>query len=512
MSQKSNNDYWKKREEEEKKWQAAIAAGLITYNKHLAWMYQNARDEINRQIKADLASVGGKLVKASDMQEYETLAKKAVAKANELRKSGHHVTRKDFSDDVNQRLKIYNATMRINRNEMLKSKIGAHLVSLGIDQEDSLSSKLWNDYIKEKKRQAGILGITAKSNLWTSKEVQLQIYKQTQNARFSDRIWANIDELKSRLDGLISTAIIRGDNPREMATCLIDLVNDAIQNKTYAAERLARTEVARVQFEAQKKSFVDNNYKYVQWFAEAQACKICREIADKDNNWGSGIYKVRDVPDIPVHPNCMCSIGAYWLDEDKNNLVNETSKIKKTSEHNIFTVNRQLVNSKKYHDKFDQLNYPKPVKEGAYQVAMKILSERNNTPYESVAVIDNRTGKLIVENNTTHTKYKSGFTHEQKKIFDKYPHKMVMLHNHPQSSRPSITDLVTATLPKIDSAIIVGHDGSLYKYWIDKGLDVQDDFNRCYNRFRHEGYEKSLAYSKAMDEFIKEEGVHLEKV
>lgn len=315
-----SNDYWKKREAAEKEWQKQAEKNMQAYNQHIAQMYQNAIDEINRQIKSDLGFADNKLITAKDMQEYETLAKEAVKKANALRAEGHYVTRKDFSKDVNDRLKVYNATMRINRNEMLKSKVGARLVELGIEQETDLTKKLWNDYTKEKERQAGILGITAKSNLWTSKEVQGQIYKQIANANFSKRIWADIDGLKGTLDGLVSTAIIRGDNPKSMAKWLTGMVSAAVGNQRYVAERLARTETARVQFEAQQKSILDAGYKYVKWMAEGSACKLCREIAYKDNGYDEdGVYKAKDVPDIPVHPNCMCSISAYWVDDDKKN-------------------------------------------------------------------------------------------------------------------------------------------------------------------------------------------------
>ena len=313
-----SNDYWKKREAAEKEWQKQAEKNMQAYNQHIVQMYQNAIDEINRQIKSDLGFADNKLITAKDMQEYETLAKEAVKKANALRAKGHYVTRKDFSKDVNDRLKVYNATMRINRNEILKSKIGARLVELGVEQETDLTKKLWNDYIKEKERQAGILGITTKSDLWTSKEVQGQIYKQIANANFSKRIWADIDGLKGTLDGLVSTAIIRGDNPKSMAKWLTGMVSAAVGNQRYVAERLARTETARVQFEAQQKSILDAGYKYVKWMAEGNACKLCREIAYKDNGYDEdGIYKAKDVPDIPVHPNCMCSISAYWVDNDK---------------------------------------------------------------------------------------------------------------------------------------------------------------------------------------------------
>lgn len=315
-----SSDYWKKREIAEKKWQKQAEKNIQAYNQHIAQMYQNTIDEINRQIKSDLGFADNKLITAKDMQEYETLAKEAVKKANALRAEGHYVTRKDFSKDVNDRLKVYNATMRINRNEILKSKIGARLVELGVEQETDLTKKLWNDYIKEKERQAGILGITTKSDLWTSKEVQGQIYKQIANANFSKRIWADIDGLKGTLDGLVSTAIIRGDNPKSMAKWLTGMVSATVGNQRYAAERLARTETARVQFEAQQKSIIDAGYKYVKWMAEGSACKLCREIAYKDNGYDEdGVYKAKDVPDIPVHPNCMCSISAYWVDDDKKN-------------------------------------------------------------------------------------------------------------------------------------------------------------------------------------------------
>lgn len=328
-----NNDYWKKRELAEKTWQKANEKNLRAYNRKIAQMYQNATDSINRQIKADLAITNGKLVTAKGMQEYETLAKQAVEKANALRAAGHHVTRKDFSKDVNDRLKIYNATMRINRNEMLKSKIGAHLVNLGVEQESSLSSELWDDYTKEKERQAGILGITAKSNLWTSKEVVGQVYKQVAGANFSKRIWADIDGLKGQLDGLLSTALIRGESPEKMAKWLTGMVSATVGNQKYVAERLARTETARVQFTAQKTSILDNGYKYVKWIAEGSACKLCREIAYKDNGYDEdGVYKAKDVPDIPVHPNCMCSISAHWVENDKIKVDNKIDDISSMSD------------------------------------------------------------------------------------------------------------------------------------------------------------------------------------
>lgn len=48
-----------------------------------------------------------------------------------------------------------------------------------------------------------------------------------------------------------------------MARYIVTKVSDRFSNARYAAERLARTETARVQFVAQKKSVIDNGYKYM---------------------------------------------------------------------------------------------------------------------------------------------------------------------------------------------------------------------------------------------------------
>ena len=49
-----------------------------------------------------------------------------------------------------------------------------------------------------------------------------------------------------------------------------------------------------------------NGYDFCKWYKEPSACHDCTLIGNQDNGWGKGIYKVKDVPTIPVHPNCEC--------------------------------------------------------------------------------------------------------------------------------------------------------------------------------------------------------------
>lgn len=323
MTVQSNNDYWKKRAEIEHKWQLDQLAQDERFNHVLDRSYQVAIDNINKEILANIDKIGGasKLVTAKEMAEYERLAKQTVEHAESLRKQGHKVTYDDFAPEVNERLKVYNATMRINRLEMIKSKIGTHVLDLGMDIQTKTNDKLYNDYLKEMKRQAGILGISAKNaSFWSSTKTIDQVTAQTLTANFNKHLWPNMDVMKADLDGILSTGIIRGDNPREMARWLEKHVSDSVKNKRYVAERLARTESARVQAQAQLRSFKENDYKYCMWNAEPKACEQCSNIASSSSNKSlpNGVYKVSDVPSIPVHPNCRCSLSAYWVDDEIN--------------------------------------------------------------------------------------------------------------------------------------------------------------------------------------------------
>lgn len=216
-------------------------------------------------------------------------------------------------------MKVYNATMRLNRLEYLKSQVGLTMVDLGMNVSNDMRDKIQDDYMDEVKRQSGILGEDlTKTSLWTSKEVATVVMAQTGSANFSQRVWADTDALKAELDAVISTGIIRGDNPREMAKLLKEHVRTVVTNHRYVTERLARTESARVQFVAQKNSLIEMDYRFCQWHAEPSACKICSDIYRHDTKWGRGVYEVDNVPTVPAHPNCRCGISAYWVDDADN--------------------------------------------------------------------------------------------------------------------------------------------------------------------------------------------------
>lgn len=310
------------------------------FNTKLRGYYDETIANINQEIDANYESlakrgISREAVSQIDVEAYQSEAAKIVKAASAMRKAGHKVTYSDFSDEVNTRMRVYNATMRINRLEYLKSQIGLEIVRSGMNIDNALREKLTDDYISEVKRQAGILGVSAQPSMWADKRVAKVVMAQTDSATFSKRIWANQDALKARLDEVISTGIIQGQSPHKMAQRLKVQVRDTVTNHRYVTERLARTESARVQYKAQIESIRKNGYKYVQWFAEPKACAECSRISRQDNGYGPGIYKISKVPRIPedTHPNCRCSISGTWV-EGKQNLSSST-KMTHRSTHQL---------------------------------------------------------------------------------------------------------------------------------------------------------------------------------
>lgn len=320
---KSNNAYWRERE-----WQLKQFKNDDKFNQKLKHYYDQLIASINKEIDREIVSLASRnntstynaraSVTSADIAAYELEAQELVRQAELMRAAGHHVTYADFSDEVNERMRIYNATMRINRLELLKSQIGLQMIDCGIQVNQAIVDKVSKDYTDELKRQAGILKVTTKSDqLWASSDVAKQIMVQFNGATFSQRIWANQDALKATLDAVISVGVIQGKNPRQMARLLKNQVRSTINNHRYVTERIARTESARVQHAAQVKSLTDNGYHWCKWFTEPGACRVCREIAGNDRyGEGLGVYPVKEAPEVPVHPNCRCSISAFYKGED----------------------------------------------------------------------------------------------------------------------------------------------------------------------------------------------------
>lgn len=329
-------EYWRKREDEQTR---LYQKDEKQVEREIEEIYQNTLDNVEKEIYefyAKYASKEGitineakKRVSKVDIAEYEKKAEKYVKMASQDRSKGTdanaHIY---FSDKANEEMALYNLTMKVNRLEMLKSKIGLELAKGNAEAEAKMQKQLEKRSLEEMKRQAGILGESINNQL---KKANAIVKGSFHNATFSDRIWANMDMLKAKIDTLLQQGMIQGKGARQLAVNIRKEFNVT----TFQAERLMRTELARIQIETQKESYMRNGFEEYEFIANSGCCDTCQALNGK-------IFKVKKMMPgenaAPIHPNCRCSTAPYedseeyeaWLDFlDKGGTTEEWKALKK---------------------------------------------------------------------------------------------------------------------------------------------------------------------------------------
>ena len=315
----NSKEYWRKREEEAlTKYKKSEAE----YDKEIERIYKDMLDSCQREINAFYGKYADKegislaeakkRVKTADIKEFERKAAKYVRDASLDRKANGGKTNKKgyyFSPKAEEEMRLYNTMMKINRLEMLKANIGVELIK-GHDELDKFMSGILQGRTEEElKRQAGILGKTIRNNAQLAHTIPNASFH---NATFSDRIWQYQELMREDLSKILSSGLIQGKNPRAIAKDLRKYWYGA-DPKTkggavYCMERLMRTEMARVQTEAQKQSFEKNGFTEYEFIANSDCCGICKALDGKH-------FKVSKMMPgenaAPLHPHCRCSVAAY---------------------------------------------------------------------------------------------------------------------------------------------------------------------------------------------------------
>lgn len=302
----TSREYWNKREEEALK---HYTKNEQEYQKRLNEIYQSTLDNCQKEIDSFFGKYAAK--EGITIAEAKKRVSQLDIKAYE-RKAEKYVKDKDFSAKANEEMRLYNLTMKVNRLEMLKANIGLELIA-GHDELDKyMSGILKGRTMEELQRQAGILGKTVSN---AAQKANALVNASFRNANFSDRIWMYQDELKNDIGKLLTSGLIQGKNPRTLAKDLKARFGVSTSN----AERLMRTELARVQTEAQKQSYQRNGWGKYEFIVNHGCCKICEALDGKRFS----VDKMQvgfNAP--PMHPNCRCATAPYedseeyeaWLD------------------------------------------------------------------------------------------------------------------------------------------------------------------------------------------------------
>jgi SPP1 gp7 family putative phage head morphogenesis protein len=318
-----SSDYWRRREEE---WLAQNRKSEKAQADEVQAIYDYMLDEIEKEINSFFERYAYK--EGISMAEAKKRADTIDIEAY-MRKAAKYVKEKDFSDQANKEMRLYNMTMKVNRLELLKSSIGLDLVAGHDELKTYMGEKLTDHVVETLRHNAAILGPTIMND--ADRKAKAIVNSSFHNATFSDRIWQHQDKLRNEMTNILTTALIGGRNPREFVPKLRKRFDVSARD----AERLLRTEQARVQIEAQKESYKDENIEEYEYIAcgLADCCDICRALDGKHFKVSKMVVG-ENAP--PMHPNCHCSTGPYldrkeydeWLDSYKEHHMSYSDWIK----------------------------------------------------------------------------------------------------------------------------------------------------------------------------------------
>lgn len=299
-------EYWRKREErnlkrlkkEEKDWEDQIDQ-----------IYQRMISELDDEIalfynrfanNAEMSMAEAvKYLKKTDIDWYATRAKfycelaaKDFAEGTDKRASIY------FSDEANEEMLRYNATMRISRLEMLKSQMKLRILKAQSKAEETIDMALWQRTYETFEHQAGILGNTVLDDVQPMVETIARASFHGQE--FSKRIWGKQQtQLQKQLNKALSECLILGKGAAPFTRKL-----QKIGNTTKAqASRLMRTELARVQTQAEQDAYEKCGFNDFMYLTNPSCCPECKKHDGRT-------YPMRKMEPgktaPPLHPNCRC--------------------------------------------------------------------------------------------------------------------------------------------------------------------------------------------------------------
>lgn len=295
----SESEYWRERELRARE---ARIRNVDEYNAELSRLLEDFYNQCQREIDAfygRYAEAEGisiaeakKRVSEIDIREYEKLAEEYVRTRN-------------LSPQANEEMRLYNLTMKINRLEMLKARIGVESVVVFDQMDQFVREALMEEADANFKRNAGILGLSVPD----ISKINAIVNADFKNAHFSEIIWKNRELLMLELTKQLTSALVGGVGSRELARRL----RKVFDVSKYEAERLMRTEVCRIYTESQSESYKEQGFEYYEYMANVgSSTRIC----DTCSGLNGKVFKLSDkIPGDnapPMHPNCQCCITPWF--------------------------------------------------------------------------------------------------------------------------------------------------------------------------------------------------------
>ncbi|MGI6151799.1 MAG: minor capsid protein [Christensenellales bacterium] len=368
-------EYWKKRAI------SVMEAGMASADKVLLELekaYTRAEKQVLGQIESLYARYAGKYgltydqaVKSIADSEYRQWRMTVEDYVGRILATGDEELLREF-DTLSTR-------SRVARLEQVEAAIKVNVAELRAKQEQMVTKLLHSTYEKSYYRtafdiQKG-LGFGKTLELLNPVEVANACAYPWSGASFSSRIWTNMDALSRELKETITVGLIRGTSIDEMARNIRDKMDVSFS----AAERIIRTETARVVEDAELQSYKDcgiEKYEVLVQLDE-RTCKTCgpkdgQQHAVKDAQMGENYP--------PFHPNCRCTTVAVFDDLDTEGSMRAAKEGK--SDYRLVPADmtfeewkKEIVRRSEIIDREAVAKYDKIVKQYITIDAVQVLAE-----------------------------------------------------------------------------------------------------------------------------------------
>lgn len=185
-------------------------------------------------------------------------------------------------------------------------------------QHDTYLQKMLKDYhttitayqidLIKKAREEGILFSKVELN---ETALQMAIQFPYQEYSFVTGLNNGTFKVHDKLNKLLANKILDGTSVVKLSK----EIEATFNIKKHVAERIARTETSRILNQASLNTYKQAGLTKVKWLDSTEAikssrrnktlvCKDCRKVATHNG----GIYPIDEVPSLPLHPYCRCTV------------------------------------------------------------------------------------------------------------------------------------------------------------------------------------------------------------
>lgn len=136
-------------------------------------------------------------------------------------------------------------------------------------------------------------------------------------------------------------------------------------------------------------------------------------------------------------------------------------------------INRTLIFSNKYERAIESLNENKTCTNNILKISREILNHHHGDNYEDLYFVDSATNTIKSMTNYRGQELTVMPTNAMLAMLRNNPN-VITIHNHPGSTLPSYADISACESRKYKYGLIVGHNGNIYQYQVNKKITARD--------------------------------------